>query len=242
MKKTLIAMSVALFTSGAFASGSADWSYSGDTGPDNWVKLSPEYSECAGSNQSPINITGLVKAELEPVVFNYDAGSADILNNGHTVQINTLPGSSIIVDDIAFELKQFHFHVPSENQLHSKSFPMEGHLVHADKHGNLAVVAVLVTEGQANEALAKAWAQMPKKGETLALTSDISPLDILPSDRAYYRFNGSLTTPPCSEGVRWIVMKQTISASKEQIEEFLHVVHHHNNRPVQAINARKILE
>ncbi len=242
MKKTLIAMSLALCTSGAFASGEVEWGYSGDTGPENWVKLSPEYSACAGSNQSPINIKDLVEAELEPVVFNYESSGSEILNNGHTVQLNIQPGSSILVDGIEFELKQFHFHLPSENQLHGKSFPMEAHLVHADKNGNLAVVAVLITEGEANQALAKAWQQMPEEGETLALEANISPLEILPTDRDYYRFNGSLTTPPCSEGVRWIVMKHNVSASKQQIDQFLHQLGHHNNRPVQAVNARTVLE
>ncbi len=119
---------------------------------------------------------------------------------------------------------------------------MEGHLVHADDHGNLAVVAIMVTEGEENTALAKAWAQMPEKGETKTLTSDISPLEILPTKHDYYRFNGSLTTPPCSEVVRWLVMKQPISASKEQIDRFLQVMQHPNNRPVQAVNARPVLE
>lgn len=242
MKRTFIAAGMLLFSSFAFSSDGAVWEYTGDNGPDNWAELSPEYGACAGSNQSPINLTGFIDAKLKPVVFNYEAGSAEILNNGHTVQINTLPGSTITVDDIEFELKQFHFHVPSENQIHGKSFPMEGHLVHADKHGNLTVVAVMVTEGKVNNALAKAWAQMPKKGEKLALSSDISPLEILPSKRDYYRFNGSLTTPPCSEGVRWLVMKHPISASKEQIDQFLHMIHHHNNRPVQPVNARPVLE
>lgn len=242
MKRTPIAVGMMLLSSFAFSSDGAAWDYTGDTGPDNWARLSPEYGACAGSNQSPINLTGFIDAKLEPIVFNYDAGSAEILNNGHTVQVNTLPGSTISVDGIQFELKQFHFHVPSENLIHGKSYPMEGHLVHADKNGNLAVVAVMVTEGKASKALAKAWAQMPKEGETHALSSDISPLDILPSNRDYYRFNGSLTTPPCSEGVRWLVMKQPISASKAQIKQFLQVMHHHNNRPVQAVNARPVLE
>ena len=242
MKKLLIALGMVACTGSAFASGGAQWGYTGDKGPDNWIELSPEYSACAGSNQSPINITDLVEAELEPVEFKYNAGSSEILNNGHTVQINTLPGSSIIVDDIEFQLVQFHFHVPSENHVDGKSFPMEAHLVHADKNGNLAVVAVLLTEGKANGALEKAWAQMPEEGDTLALSSDISPLEILPEDRDYYRFNGSLTTPPCSEGVRWIVMKHKISASKEQIDQFLHVMHHPNNRPIQPINARTVLQ
>jgi len=242
MKRTVIAVGMLLSSGVAFCSDGAAWDYTGAAGPENWAKLSPEYGACAGSNQSPINLSGFIDAKLAPIAFAYKAGSSEILNNGHTVQVNALAGSSIAVDGIQFELKQFHFHVPSENLINGKSLPMEGHLVHADKNGNLAVVAVMVTEGKANKALEKAWAQMPKQGETLALSSDISPLEILPANRDYYRFNGSLTTPPCSEGVRWLVMKQPISASKEQIEKFLHVIHHHNNRPVQAVNARPVLE
>lgn len=242
MKRTLIAVGMLLSSGLAFGGDGAAWDYTGAKGPENWAKLSPEYGACAGSNQSPINLSGFIDAKLEPIAFDYKAGSSEILNNGHTVQVNALPGSSISVDGIKFELKQFHFHVPSENLINGKSFPMEGHLVHADKNGHLAVVAVMVTEGKANKALEKAWAQLPKQGEKLALSSDISPLEILPANRDYYRFNGSLTTPPCSEGVRWLVMKQPISASKEQIEKFLHVIHHHNNRPVQAVNARPVLE
>jgi carbonic anhydrase len=242
MKRAVIAVGLLLSSGMAFCSDGAAWDYSGAKGPENWAKLSPEYGACAGSNQSPINLSGFIDAKLEPIAFAYSAGSAEILNNGHTVQVNAQAGSSIVVDGIQFELKQFHFHVPSENLIKGKSFPMEGHLVHADKNGHLAVVAVMVTEGTANQALEKAWAQLPKKGEKLALTADISPLEILPENRDYYRFNGSLTTPPCSEGVRWLVMKQPISASKAQIEQFLQVIHHHNNRPVQAVNARPVLE
>lgn len=242
MKRALIAVGMLSLSSFAFPSDGPGWSYAGATGPDNWAKLSPEYSGCAGSNQSPINLSGFIDAKLQPITFHYDAGSSEILNNGYTIQINTFPGSFIPVDDIEFELKQFHFHVPSENQIRGKSYPMEGHLVHADKNGNLAVVAVMVTEGKESKALAKAWAEMPKVGEKIALSSSISPLEILPAKRDYYRFNGSLTTPPCSEGVRWLVMKQPIFASKTQIEQFLQVIHHHNNRPVQAVNARPVLE
>ncbi len=242
MKRALIAVGMLLSSGVVYCSDGVAWDYTGATGPENWARLSPEYGACAGSNQSPINLSGFIDAKLERIAFDYKGGSAEILNNGHTVQVNAHPGSFISVDGIQFELKQFHFHVPSENLIHGKSFPMEGHLVHADKDGKLAVVAVMVSEGKASKALAKAWAQMPKQGEKLALTSDISPLEILPANRDYYRFNGSLTTPPCSEGVRWLVMKQPISASKEQIEKFLQVIDHHNNRPVQAVNARPVLE
>jgi carbonic anhydrase len=242
MKRALIAVGLLLSSGAAFCGDGAAWSYSGATGPENWAKLSPEYGACAGSNQSPINLSGFIDAELAPIAFDYKAASAEILNNGHTIQVNVLPGSSIVVDGIEFELKQFHFHVPSENLIQGKSFPMEGHLVHADKDGHLAVVAVMVGEGEASKALETAWAQMPEQGDKRALSSNISPLEILPENRDYYRFNGSLTTPPCSEGVRWLVMKQPISASQEQIAKFLQVIRHHNNRPVQAVNARPVLE
>lgn len=180
---------------------------------------------------------------MQPIVFDYKGGSEEILNNGHTVQINAAPGSSITIDGDRFELKQFHFHAPSENHTNGKSYPLEAHLVHADKDGNLAVIAVMLTTGKANTALAKAWAQMPEKaGDQYGLTSKISPLEILPRNRSYYRFNGSLTTPPCSEGVRWLVMKQPVAASREQIEAFVHVMHHPNNRPIQPVNARPVLE
>jgi carbonic anhydrase len=243
MKKALFALGLLLLSNPVLAADGAHWTYSGEAGPDNWAKLSPEYSACAGKNQSPINLTGFIEAKLKPIVFDYKGGSAEILNNGHTVQINVLPGSSISVDAIQFELKQLHFHAPSENLINGKSSPLEAHLVHADKDGNLAVVAVMATEGKANKALEKAWAQMPKKeGDKLSLPPGISPLGFLPPNREYYRYNGSLTTPPCSEGVRWLVMKHPISASKKQIEEFAHVMHHPNNRPLQAVNARPVLK
>lgn len=243
MKKMLFAAGMLALSGSAFGAAGAHWEYSGEAGPENWAKLSPEYSACAGKNQSPINMTGFIEAELTPLVVNYKAGTSEILNNGHTVQVNALPGSSITVDGVQFELKQFHFHAPSENQINGKSYPLEGHLVHADKDGNLAVVAVMFAEGKANEGLKKAWAQMPKEeGEKVGLSSALSPLEILPSNQDYYRFNGSLTTPPCSEGVRWLVMKHPISASKEQIAQFSHVMHHPNNRPVQTVNARPVLK
>lgn len=243
MNRILFAFGILLLSSSAYSAGGAHWEYSGEAGPDNWAKLSPEYSACSGKNQSPINLTGFIEAKLDPITFNYTAGSAEILNNGHTVQINAVPGSNIKIDGVQFELKQFHFHAPSENLINGKSFPMEAHLVHADKDGNLAVVAVMFTEGENNKALEKAWAQMPHEaGGKETLAAGISPLDILPPDRNYYRFDGSLTTPPCSEGVRWLVMKDSIPASKEQIEKFAHAMHHPNNRPVQPVNARTVLK
>jgi carbonic anhydrase len=233
-----------LFTSGtAFAEHTAHWTYSGEGGPENWAKLSPEFGACTGKNQAPINLTGFIEAELKPIKVSYQAGGNEILNNGHTVQVNYAPGSSILVDGIQFDLKQFHFHAPSENHINGKSYPMEAHLVHADKNGNLAVVAIMFEADVENKALAKIWPSMPKKeSQKAALSNAFDVAQLLPQDKDYYRFNGSLTTPPCTEGVRWLVMKTPVTASEEQIEAFAHVMHHPNNRPVQAINARPVLK
>lgn len=242
MNKVLVAIGLLGWVGSVFSASQESWAYSGEAGPDHWAKLRPEFSSCEGKNQSPVNLSGFVDAKLEPIDFSYPAAAAEILNNGHTIQVNAQPGSRITIDGRSFELKQFHFHAPSENTVNGKSFAMEAHLVHADQDGNLAVVAVMFDEGQPNEAIAQAWAQMPKtEGERLALAAPVSPLGVLPDNRGYYRFSGSLTTPPCTEGVRWLVMKQPMTASKQQIEAFTHVMHHPNNRPVQALNARAVL-
>jgi carbonic anhydrase len=232
-----------LFSGVVFAADTAHWSYSGEAGPENWAKLSPEFGACSGKNQTPINLTGFIEAELKPLKISYQPGGNEILNNGHTVQVNFGAGSSITLDGIQFELKQFHFHAPSENLIKGKSYPMEAHLVHADKDGNLAVVALMFKEGSENKVLKTIWPLIPlNAGEKTALSSPFAIARLLPSNKDYYRFNGSLTTPPCTEGVRWVVMKTPVSASQEQVEAFSHVMHHPNNRPVQAINARPVLK
>jgi carbonic anhydrase len=213
---------------------------------------------CAlGKNQSPIDLANFVEADLKPLKLDYTShageirnhgrvdpvGASNIVNNGHTVQVNYLPGSTLTVDGRAFELKQFHFHSPSENTLAGKSFPLEAHLVHADKEGNLAVVALFFSEGAANPFLAKLWDKMPgKKDDKSALGAGLNVLSLLPADRDYYRFNGSLTTPPCTEGVRWLVMKKAATISKAQVDQFVKAVGHTNNRPVQPVNARPVLQ
>jgi len=218
------------------------WGYTGDIGPQHWAELSPQYRACAGKNQAPINLTGFTEADLQPIRFDYRAGGNEILNNGHTVQVQYAADSSIVVDGRTFALKQFHFHAPSENHINGQSFPMEAHLVHADKDGHLAVIAVMFTHGEANKGLAAAWAKMPQHaGDKHALPSPVAAADILPANRDHYRFNGSLTTPPCTEGVRWLVMKEPVPASVEQIERFARVMHHPNNRPIQETNARAVL-
>ncbi len=220
------------------------WSYDGAEGPSHWAEMEAAFSTCsAGKNQSPVNLTNFTKAELSPIKFDYKAEGNQILNNGHTIQVNYAAGSNITLSGQTFELKQFHAHAPSENQINGKYFPMEAHFVHADVNGNLAVVAVMFEEGKANSELEKAWKSMPHEaGEKAALRDNVLGTALMPDNKAYYRFNGSLTTPPCSEGVTWLVLKQPVTASKEQIEKFTHMMHHHNNRPVQPTNARLILE
>jgi carbonic anhydrase len=244
-KSSSILLFLAAFAlSGGVVSGE-HWGYSGEEGPEHWGELSSEYTACAtGKNQTPINVAGMVDAELPPLVFDYKPdGGQEVINNGHTIQVNFVPGSTIKVDDKTFELLQFHFHSPSENHIEGKSFPMEAHFVHKDKDGNLAVLALMYTEGEENHELEKAWKGMPKEaGEKATLSQAVSADALLPQNLDYYRFDGSLTTPPCSEGVRWLVLKANSTASKQQIEEFQHVMHHPNNRPLQPLNARVILK
>ena len=220
------------------------WGYEGEAGPQNWAKLDPNFGVCAsGKNQSPIDLKGFIKADLKALKLDYNAGIIDILNNRHTVQVNYAPGSSLAVDGLRFELKQFHFHAPSENRINGKHFPLEGHLVHADKDGNFAVIAVMFQEGAANTLLAKLWEKMPNKtGEKSALQTGLSVSQLLPKERDYYRFNGSLTTPPCSEGVRWFVIKKLLTASRAQIQQFSNAIGFANNRPIQSTNARSVLQ
>ena len=159
-----------------------------------------------------------------PLPLTTNPGGNEILNNGHTIQVNYNPGSTIKVNGNEFELKQFHFHSPSENTIEGRSYPMEAHFVHADKEGNLAVIAVMFKVGEKNAELEKAWAHMPENAgrKTCALPKTVDANILLPHDHDYYRFNGSLTTPPCSEGVWWLVMKQFHTVSKEQIDKFAH--------------------
>lgn len=226
------------------SAGQTHWGYSGQEGPDHWSGLDASFSTCgAGKNQSPVDLTERLQAQLPPLVMQYRTGGQKILNNGHTVQVQYAPGSSVTLDGRAFELKQFHFHAPSENTIDGKSFPLEAHLVHADKDGNLAVVAVLFEQGPTNEALRATWDGLPQhEGDAHPVKGQVNAADLLPADHAYYRYDGSLTTPPCTEGVRWIVMKAPVEASQQQIEAMSRAIGHPNNRPVQPLNARIVVQ
>ncbi|WP_421279445.1 carbonic anhydrase [Aeromonas veronii] len=241
MRKSLLACSL-LLCPVVFAAA-PHWEYSGEAGPAHWAKLTPEFGQCAGSNQSPVDLSGLVEAKLAPLVLHYQAGGNTVVNNGHTVQVGYAPGCTLQLDGTTFELKQFHFHAPSENLIEGKSYPLEGHLVHVSDKGEIAVVAVMFEAGKANPVLAAAWGELPAKvGEIHTLKAPLSAEQLLPESRDYYRFSGSLTTPPCSEGVRWLVMKQPVEVSQAQIDAFKAVMHHSNNRPVQPLNGRVVLQ
>jgi carbonic anhydrase len=222
------------------------WSYSGENGPSNWGKLSPNFTVCeTGRNQSPIDVKGSINADLPPIKFKYTMMSpTDILNNGHTVQVDLWSGGEIIVDGLTFTLKQFHFHTPSENTIKGKRFPFEMHLVHLNDKNEIAVVAIMFEVGKEDALLAELWKSMPlNAGDKHKLEARaLRGMEFESGLTNYYRFNGSLTTPPCSEGVRWIVMKATRQLSQAQLLSFKNVLSGANNRPVQALNARVVVE
>lgn len=220
----------------------AHWAYSGKEGPAHWATLEPGFSTCgSGHNQSPINLAHAVDATLPPIAFDYRPGGYRVVNNGHAIEVEFRPGSHIRLDNTDFDLKQVHFHVPSEHTIDGRRFPMEAHLVHADTQGHLAVVAVLFKDGAKN-----AWIESlaPKVSSTVGSAADLATaldaVHLLPASRDYYRYSGSLTTPPCSEQVRWLVLKQPMPASPQEMALVHHAVGQNNNRPVQALGARSI--
>jgi len=231
--------------------GETHWGYSNAEGPEFWGDLSPKFVTCkSGGNQSPIDIpaegnSALVDAKLDPIQFKYTMLTpSTIINNGHTVQVNMWSGGEITLDNIKFKLKQFHFHTPSENKIAGQSFPLEAHFVHQSEEGKLAVVAILFVPGNDDPTLANLLKKLPMNaGDEIKLDSDaLKPLEFDDKLLNYYRYNGSLTTPPCTEGVRWIVMKQPYQVSKSQVEMLQKALKQANNRPIQPLNARIIVK
>ena len=244
LKKCVIC---AIFIASTLVASTHKWGYTGHDGPEHWGELDSEFKECAiGKQQSPINITHEIEVhegELDPIEFHYDSETTHVINNGHTVQVNMADGSYMIIDDKKFFLKQFHFHSPSENEIEGVEFPLEAHLVHVANDGALAVVAILFEEGKTNLVLEHVWAHMNEEIDSKVdfhiPAKEITDF-LLPHNRSYFRFMGSLTTPPCTEGVRWFVFKEYDTVSKEQVQEFLKVLHHTNNRPIQRVGDRKV--
>jgi carbonic anhydrase len=217
------------------------WDYDGENGPQNWAQLKPEFSTCgSGKRQSPIDIRDGISVQLDPVAFDYKPTAFKVIDNGHTVQVNVAPGNTIEVMNRRYELQQFHFHRPSEERINGRQFDMVAHLVHKDLEGRLAVVAVLLDRGSVQPVVQTVWNNLPlEKGEELAAKSEIDLNQLLPAERGYFTYMGSLTTPPCSEGVLWMVMQKPVSISSEQIGIFSRM-YPMNARPVQSTSGRMI--
>ncbi len=224
----------------------AHWSYEGETGPQASGKLKPDFNTCAiGKRQSPINIESgnTLQGPAEPVQFAYQPSNGTVVNNGHTIQVDVQGENTITVRGSTYRLLQFHFHTPSEEQINFKRFPMVAHLVHKNNEGQLAVVAVLLDEGAASPFIDKVWTYMPlDANDRVRMPPGLLNLsELLPTDQRYYQFMGSLTTPPCSEGVLWMVMKQPVTISRGQHRLFTQL-YPSNARPVQAVNGRAVRE
>jgi carbonic anhydrase len=222
------------------------WTYEGPKGADHWGDLDPEYAPCKnGKEQSPIDIRSAEKADLPALRFDYKSGPLNIINNGYTaVRVDYLhSGDFLIVENKRYELKQFHFHRPSEEYIHGKPYDMVLHLMHADSDGQVAGVAVLLKAGSANATVAKLWEYMPKTAGKLEEIPgvEINPAGLLPHDTGYYMYKGSQTAPPCTEGVTWFVLKSPMEISTEQINVFAEI-YPHDVRPVQPVNGRVVKE
>jgi len=217
------------------------WAYSGDTGPDSWGRLKPEFQQCMlGKRQSPIDIRDGIPVQLDPIQFDYRPSNFRVIDNGHTVQVNVEPGNGITVMGHRYELVQFHFHRPSEERINGRQFEMVAHLVHKDLDGRLAVVAVLMESGKAHPVVQQVWNNLPlEKNTEQGALSQIDLGQLLPEQRHYYTYMGSLTTPPCTEGVLWMVLKQPAPVSREQIGVF-GKLYPMNARPVQPASGRLI--
>jgi len=222
----------------------AEWSYKGKEGPKGWGNLAPSYRTCkTGHTQSPINIQGAKKADLPALKFDYNAVPLNIIDNGHTIEVIYAPGSTLTIGDKVYTLKQFHFHHPSEEHVNGHGYDMSAHLVHADSEGHLAVVGVFLTKGSANALIDSVWKNIPKEKEKAVDVHEVTfnAKDLLPSDLGYYTFNGSLTTPPCSEGVTWYVLKNPMTISDAQVATFAKE-YPKDARPIQRVNGRELLQ
>lgn len=223
----------------ATACSSAHWGYTGAHGPEHWGDT---YAMCRGTAQSPVDIrqTKTVAGGV-PIAFDYRDSRLSVVNNGHTIQVDYDPGSAITVGGTRYELLQFHFHRPGEERVQGRAYPLSAHLVHRAADGTLAVVGVIFDEGAPQPMIDKIWAHLPMRAGQQRTVSNvrINAASLLPPDRSYYAYMGSLTTPPCSEGVRWHVLRTPVSVSAAQLRIFPFAM---NARPVQPLNDRVVEE
>lgn len=219
------------------------WGYEGDIGPEHWGDLDALFIMCkVGRQQSPIDIPSSAPANPADLVFDYHPSALHIVNNGHTIQANYDSGSKLQVDGQTYRLVQFHFHNPSENTVDGATTPMEMHLVHQNSRGEIAVVGVFLEEGEENAAYAPVFDNMPEEaGDPVDVAGvSVNAADLLPSEQSYWRWDGSLTTPPCTEGVKWFMLRTPVKVSGQQIEAYK-ALYTGNARPVQPMNGRHFI-
>jgi carbonic anhydrase len=226
----------------AFATESGHWSYEGSGAPAKWGELDAANKACGiGLQQSPIDIEATIKSQLPALKLNWPKSADTIINNGHTIQLNFAEGSTLMLGDVKYKLVQVHFHRPSEHTIGGKNFPMEAHFVHGAEGGGLAVVGVLMKEGRSNPAFRQIVKTMPAaEGPAVKADASINPHAMLPHRLAYYRYSGSLTTPPCSETVEWLLLVDPIQVAADDVAAFAKL-YPMNARPVQSDNRRFVL-
>jgi carbonic anhydrase len=223
------------------SAAAADWTYEGNGGPAGWGKLAPEYAACMGKEQSPIDLTKAIAAMTGKPKVDWKPVPLEIVNNGYTIQVNGTGGGGMELDGTAYDLVHFHFHHPGEHTIDGAPSDMEIHFLHRAATGGLAMLAVLVRKGAADPTLETIFRLMPRTGDsTTRVEVMLQAAALLPKDSASYRYAGSLTEPPCSEVVSWVVFRQPITASAEQIDRFAKLFPN-NARPVQPLGRRKLL-
>jgi carbonic anhydrase len=223
------------------------WTYTGDKGPESWGELDPKWEQCAhGKSQSPVDLPSIgdePRGALDKLSVDYMSIPLRVKNNGHTVEVQNRTDSFVMVGSKRFDLVQFHFHSPSEHTIAGQRYPLEVHFVNKARDGELAVVGVLFESGDPNKALEEIWKKMPKS-ETQDYVNHEKKLlnvsEVISLSEGYYHYPGSLTTPPCSEGVRWFVMKETQEIEQRAVDQFRNVLGGRSNRPVQPVGDRKV--
>lgn len=242
--KTLVGLAACpLCAAAGFAAEGAHWSYEGATGPVHWGALDAASKVCSlGDQQSPIDIGQAISARLPPLEIGWSRKLDSIVHNGHTITLETATGGGLKVGDKSYRLVQFHFHHPSEHRIGGRSFPMEVHFVHMAADRSLAVIGALMAAGEANPVFAKIAATMPaKQGPAVKADPAVDPYGLLPAGRGYYNYEGSLTTPPCSQTVNWILLTDPISVAEADIAAFARIFPA-NARPIQKTNRRFVLK
>ncbi len=239
---------ISLTAAGAERTFSADsmpehWAYKGNESSAHWGMLSPAYMACeAGSHQSPINIAMPRHARTqEQLARMYLPTSGQVLHTGHTIQVNVQAGGGVLLNGRPYVLRQFHFHEPSEHHVDGKTYPMEVHLVHNDARGHVLVIGVLLDAGADNQALDAIWRQLPEAAGEMVPVPALNVPALLPANTHHFSYHGSLTTPPCTEGVQWIVLRDHLTVSRGQMQKFVSLVGH-NARPPQPLHGRTVKE